>query len=273
MPALPRRRPPALHFSTIVTAFLLGLLTGCATAPPASDPEALTEFRQTNDPIEPTNRVFYKVNDALDTAILAPAARAYRFVLPAPVRTGIHNVLDNLGSPVRFANDVLQGKPLRAGDTAVRFVVNSTFGLAGLIDVGKRVNIPGHDTDFGLTLGHWGVPEGPFLYLPILGPSSPRDAAGFGVDIAMDPFTWVGRGTTAATVGTWSRTVAGALDTRSDLLDPIDQIKKTALDPYATFRSLYRQNRMGKLEKLSAPDPWQDHAWVPGSRPQALNPR
>ncbi len=269
MRAVFHRRSPPQVLALVVCALLSAALAGCATPPPASDPEALAEFRQTNDPLEPTNRVFYKVNDAIDTAVLAPAAKAYRYVLPSVVRTGIHNVLENIGAPVRLTNDILQGKPLRAGDTALRFVVNTTFGLGGLIDVGKRLNVPGHDTDFGLTLGRWGIAEGPFLYLPILGPSSPRDAVGFGTDIAIDPFTWIGRGTTAFTIGSWSRTGVSALDTRADFLDPVEQVKKTALDPYATFRSLYRQNRTGKLDTLRAEERPEDHVWVPGPRAAA----
>jgi phospholipid-binding lipoprotein MlaA len=245
-------------------ALLTFCLIGCATPPPASDPEALEDFRQTNDPLEPTNRVFYKINDALDTAVLQPVARAYRTVVPEPVRTGIHNFLDNLGGPVRLTNDTLQGKPRRAGDSAMRFLINSTVGAAGVFDVAKSVGYPNHDTDFALTLANWNVPEGPFLFLPVLGPSSPRDVAGFAVDIGIDPFTWIGQGT-AKTIASWSKTALAAIDTRSGLLDAVDSIKKTALDPYATFRSLYRQNRAGKLDQLRA----DNRATIPIWWPQA----
>ena len=236
---------------------------GCATAPPADDPEALAEFRQTNDPLEPANRVFYKVNDGLDTVLLKPAAQAYRYVLPGGVRTGIHNVLSNMSSPVRLTNDALQGKPRLAGDTTMRFLINTTAGVLGVFDVAKNLGYPDHDTDFGLTLANWGVPEGPFLFLPVLGPSSPRELAGFGADMAIDPFTWIGRGTTAATIGNWSRTGVTALDERERFLDPVEQVKKTALDPYATFRSLYRQNRTGKLEKMQADNRATIPIWWP----------
>jgi phospholipid-binding lipoprotein MlaA len=168
------------------------------------------------------------------------------------VRTGIHNVLDNLGAPVRFTNDTLQGKPRRAGDTWMRFLINSTAGVGGIFDVADSAGYPGHDTDFALTLANWDVPEGPFLFLPVLGPSSPRDASGFIVDQAIDPFRWIGQGTNPQIIGSWTRTVVGAVDTRESLLDTIDNIKKTALDPYGTFRSLYRQNRASKLTTLRA---------------------
>src|SRR5450631_4229270 len=206
-----RQGMPSRFMVLAAGAVLAGSLAGCATPPPASDPDAVADFQQTNDPLEPTNRVFYKINDGLDTAIIKPAAQAYRAVLPEPVRTGIHNFLDNIGSPVRLTNDTLQGKPRRAGDTTMRFLINSTAGVAGIFDVAKDLGYPNHDTDFALTLANWNVPEGPFLYLPVLGPSSPRDATGFGVDIAIDPFTWIGHGKTAYTIASWSRTAMGAL--------------------------------------------------------------
>ena len=258
------RRSPRFRSTILPAAVLLALgLAGCATPPPASDPEALADFQQTNAPLEPTNRVFYAVNKGLDTVLLKPAAQAYRYVVPMRVRLGVHNVLDNVGAPVRLTNDMLQGKPRRAGDTMVRFLVNSTLGVAGMLDVANDLGYPNHDTDFALTLQNWDVPEGPFLFLPILGPSSPRDLAGFGADIALDPFTWVGRGTIGFTVESWTRTVFGALDGRERALDPIAQIEKTALDPYATFRSLYRQNRAGKLDTLRADTQATVPAWWP----------
>jgi phospholipid-binding lipoprotein MlaA len=226
-------------------------LGGCATRPPADDPDAVADYVQTNDPLEPTNRVFYAVNNGLDTVILRPAAQAYRYVVPGRVREGLHNVLANIGSPVQLANDMLEGKPRRAGDTSMRFVINTTAGLLGIFDVAKGWGYPAHDADFGMTMASWGVPEGPFLFLPVLGPTDPRDAAGFGVDIALDPFTWVGGPhNTGLTVFNWTRYGLNAVDSRERVLDPVDQIKKTALDPYATFRSLYRQHRHAQIETM-----------------------
>jgi phospholipid-binding lipoprotein MlaA len=262
MRAVFRHFPSTGTLVLVGCAYLIFCLLGCATPPPASDPDALADYRETNDPLEPTNRVFYKINDALDTAVMAPVARAYRFVTPEPVRNGVHNFLDNLGGPVRLTNDTLQGNPRRAGDTAMRFLINSTIGLAGTFDVAKSLGYPNHDSDFGLTLANWNVPEGPFLFLPILGPSNPRDVAGFGVDIGIDPFTWIGHGT-AKTIASWSKTALSAVDTRASLLDTVENIKKTALDPYATFRSLYRQNRTGKLNELRADDRATIPIWWP----------
>jgi phospholipid-binding lipoprotein MlaA len=234
---------------------LLAVVAGCATPPPADDPDAVADFKQTDDPLEPTNRVFYAINNGLDTVILRPAAIAYRYVVPGPVRDGVHNVLANLGTPIQLTNDMLEGKPRRAGDTAMRFVINSTVGVLGFFDIAKKWGYPDHDADFGMTLANWGVPEGPFLFLPVLGPTDPRDATGFGVDIALDPFTWIGGPhDTGLTIFKWSRYALNAVDARERVLDAIDQIKKTALDPYATFRSLYRQHRKSQIETLQNDD-------------------
>ena len=252
-----------------VTILALG---GCAHKPPASDPDALAEYNETNDPLEPTNRVFYAINNGLDTVILKPVAQAYRYVVPQPVRTGIHNVLVNLGTPVTLGNDILQAKPRRAGDTLMRFLINTTVGVVGVFDVADKWGYPAHDADFGITMALWGMPSGPFLFLPILGPSSPRDATGFAADILIDPFTWVGRGIPADTIATWSKTAISAVDERSGVLDAVESVKKTALDPYATFRSLYRQNRAGNLEKLQADTRATIPIWWPDATTAAPSP-
>lgn len=247
---------------SIATVLLLGPLLGCASRPPASDAEALQEYNQTNDPLEPTNRFFYGVNNALDAVILKPAAEAYRYAVPAPVRNGVHNALANLTSPVLLANDMLQGKPRRAGDTLMRFVINTTIGAVGIFDVASDFGYPAHDNTFGTTLALWGVPDGPFLFLPVLGPSDPRDAAGYGVDIALDPLTYVGQGAVVVDLK-YTRYGLSAVDERERVLDPVDQIKRSALDPYATFRSLYRQHRASEIEAARTGEPRTVPAWYP----------
>jgi phospholipid-binding lipoprotein MlaA len=238
------------------------LLAGCANRPPASDPDAVAEYQQNNDPIEPTNRVFYRINNGIDTVILRPAAVAYRAVVPGVVRRPIHNVLANMGSPVLLVNDMAQGKPRRAGDTFMRMLINTTAGVGGLFDVAADWGYPAHASDFGVTLGVWGLPDGPFLFLPVLGPSSPRDIVGYGVDTAMDPFLWPPNGSGFNTLRI-SRTVVGGLDAREQLIDPVDQIKRDALDPYATFRSLYRQQRTSEISASRNDDRRTVPAWFP----------
>ena len=249
-------------------------LAACATKPPASEPEALAEYEETNDPLEPTNRVFYAINNGIDTVILKPAAEAYRWALPEPVRTGIHNMLGNLSTPVVLANDMMQGKPRRAGDTTMRFLINSTAGVAGVFDFASDWGYPSHDTDFGITLALWGVPIGPFLFLPVIGPSGPRDAVGFGMNIVLDPFTWVGQGAVVTALN-WTRFAVSAMDARSRVLEAVDQIKKSALDPYATFRSLYRQNRESKIQETREDNRRTIPVWFPqtASPPATMSAR
>lgn len=270
MPAALRPSKDRLSAASMLLgmAACLGLLamSGCATPPPASDPAAVAEFKQTNDPLEPTNRVIYAVNDGVDTVLIRPIALAYRNVVPNPVRTGVHNFLTNLTSPVLLANDMMQGKPRRAGDTLVRFVVNTTAGVGGVFDVATGMGYPYHDSDFGMTLASWGVGEGPYLFLPLFGPSNPRDATGIAVDIVMDPLTWVGQGNTVRNLG-YARVGMSVLDARTAVLGDFDKLKRQALDPYATIRSVYRQYRRAKIRDEQNDNRATVPAWY--SQPQA----
>jgi phospholipid-binding lipoprotein MlaA len=249
----------------VITAALLCALGGCAAPPSPDDPDAVADFKETNDPLEPTNRVIYAFNNGLDTVIMRPAAKVYRFLVPPPVRGGIHNLLSNLGTPVQLSNDMLEGRPRRVGDTTMRFLINTTVGVLGIFDLAKEWGYPNHDADFGMTLALWGLPEGPFLFLPVFGPSDPRDAVGLGVDAVTDPFTWVGQGAAVRALD-WSRFGMNALDQRERHLDDIDSVKQTALDPYATFRSLYRQHRHAQIEDARNDKRATIPAWFPQSR-------
>ena len=242
----------ALNFASFAVVGLA--LAACATPPPASDPDAVAEFRETNDPLEPTNRVFYKVNDALDMYAIRPVAVAYVWAVPRPARNGVHNVLNNLGSTTVLVNDIAEGNPKRAAITLWRFTVNSLLGVGGLFDIAKSLGLAGHDADFNTTLGVWGIPSGPFLFLPVLGPSSPRAVVGFGGDMAADPFTWTPNGQGLATLG-YAKFGLGVLDTRASLLTDLDRIKASALDPYATLRSLYRQNAQSGIDAARGDTP------------------
>jgi phospholipid-binding lipoprotein MlaA len=251
MPKTPRAAGVRAAFSRLAAATALTVAlaaTGCATRPPADDPEAVAEFRETNDPAEPLNRALYDVHDGIDRYVLEPVARGYRAVVPQPVRTGVRNVLGNLRTPVILANDMLQGEPRRAGDTLGRFVVNSTLGVGGLFDVANDwFGVRGHTEDFGQTFARWGVGEGPYIFIPILGPSNPRDLTGFGVGVAADPFFWFGQGI-AVDALLYARTGATVVDTREGLIEPIDDLRRASIDPYATLRSVYRQRRQYEIE-------------------------
>jgi len=226
----------ALAFAALLVA------SGCATRPNPGDAEAVAEFRVTNDPLEPLNRGLFFVNDGIDTLLLRPAAEAYRIFLPPEVRTAIRNILGNLRTPVILVNDLLQGETQRAATTMGRFIVNTTLGVGGIFDAARNWGLLGHTEDFGQTLAVWGLPEGPYLFVPVLGPSSPRDLAGFGVGVATDPFTWIGGGD-ALQAFTISRTGVTVLDAREGLIEPLDAMRASSLDPYATLRSAYRQRR------------------------------
>ncbi len=240
-----RRLTRRLDLPRLLAACLAASLAACAGSQPAASGDASADTA--NDPLESTNRVFYRVDDTLDTYALAPVARAYVYVVPTPVRGGIHNVLANLSSPVLLVDDVSQAKSRRAGDTLMRFLINSSVGVLGIFDVADGWGYKPHTTDFGITLALWGAPEGPFLFLPVLGPSSPREAAGYAIDTAVDPFNYVPHGYGLLTLN-WARYGVGIVDSRSRTLDDVATIKRTALDPYATFRSLYRQHRAAVIE-------------------------
>jgi phospholipid-binding lipoprotein MlaA len=237
----------------------LALVAGCATPPPADDKEAVAEWEQVNDPLEPMNRAVFDFNLAADRYAIKPAAQAYRAVVPKFGRDRVHNILTNLNSPLTFANDVLQGETDRAVQTFFRAMLNSTFGLAGFIDVATQAGIPPHEEDFGQTLAVWGVGEGPFLMLPIFGPSNPRDTTGLVAEMFADPFDLA-----MANMGreyiSYTRMGMTGLDKREGLLDTLDEIERTSLDYYASLRSLYRQHRASEIkngrgggEKIPAP--------------------
>lgn len=217
-------------------------LAACASQPAAEDPaDAVAEA---NDPLEPINRGVFAFNRTLDGLILKPAAIVYRGVLPEDARTGVRNVLVNWTSPVVFLNDVLQGDMDRATVTMGRFFLNTGFGFLGLLDVATAWGAePGHDEDFGQTLGTWGVGEGPYLMLPIFGPSNPRDAVGLVVDHFTDPLTYV----ILSGDESLARGGVTAVDTRSRFLDQLDELEASSIDYYAALRSLYRQRRDAEI--------------------------
>ena len=230
----------ALLDLTVVSALMLG---GCAASNTEQQQVANYE-EEFNDPLENVNRKIFDFNQFVDRNAIVPVAKAYRAALPDPVRDSFRDFLNNLREPLVFVNDTLQGQFKHAGETMGRFVINSTIGMGGVVDVAGRWGVPYHEEDLGLTLGTWGVPEGPYLVVPILGPSTPRDlgaqvAEGFG-----DPWNRLVTGSPWTLY--WIPFVRGGLsgiDTRSRYIETLADIERTSLDYYATISSLYRQRR------------------------------
>jgi phospholipid-binding lipoprotein MlaA len=208
----------------------------------------LAEYEEVNDPLEPMNREIFDLNMALDRAIMKPVAVFYQDNLPQGVRTSVHNFLNNMRSPVIFANDLLQGHPHQAADTLGRFMINSTWGVLGLFDVVADTNGPKyHPNDFAQTFAAWGLPDGPFLMLPLYGPSSPRDVAGKTAAWFADPGDYLYGMAPAAFSD--SRTGVDMVDSRARMIDPLDDVERNSIDFYAAVRSLYRQQRAADLAK------------------------
>jgi phospholipid-binding lipoprotein MlaA len=208
---------------------LLCLQTGCATLPGPATP---------GDPLERMNRATYRFNDAIDRAVLKPVAKGYRKGVPRVIRTGISNVLGHLVFPATIVNDLLQLKLKAAAADIGRFVLNSTLGLGGLLDPATDAGIPRNDEDFGQTLGRWGVPPGPYLVLPLLGPSTLRDTAALPVDWAGDP---VYEHTPVRERN--GLTVTRTVGRRADLLAASRTLEEAALDRYVFLRESSLQRR------------------------------
>lgn len=191
------------------------------------------------DPLEGFNRGVYKFNDVADKAVFKPVAGAYKAVTPSPVRTGVNNFFSNLNTFVTTVNQVLQLKFGKAAESAGRFVINSTVGVFGFIDVASIDAVKKHDEDFGQTMAYWGVGDGAYLVLPFLGPSTTRDTSGLVVDsLAFNPIAYV--------QNPRSRNVllgVKFVDKRAELLPGSDLLDEAALDPYAFMRDAYFQRR------------------------------
>ncbi len=237
----------SLVFRLVALTLAAMAIHGCAS-PSDDSPDAKAEFERNNDPFEIPNRFVFAFNRAVDTVVLRPAAVFYRDLVPEPVQNGTHNVLQNLGEPVTAFNEFFQGKPERAGTTLARFVINSTIGVLGIFDVAKSMGLSPTDEDFGQTLGVWGKSEegGPYLVLPLIGPSNPRDAVGLVVDYFVDPFNIAIRHYDVAYLG-YIRAGTTAVDYRSRTIQVLDDLEQNSLDYYAAVRSAYRQRRAAEI--------------------------
>lgn len=212
-------------------------LSGCTTTAYVDE----TAKKEANDPIEGVNRSFFAVNEQLDNVAIEPVARGYRKAVDPGFRIAIHNFFRNLGEPVTFVNDVLQGNLGRASKTFGRATINSTIGFLGVADAAGAMGIPYHHEDFGQTLAVWGIPEGPYLFFPLIGPKPPRDLIGGIVDVFANPFFWANEPIIDGVM--MSKPVVQGIDIRERNLENLDRLEETSVDFYASIRSLYRQRR------------------------------
>lgn len=230
------KKSAPIHLGALLLASLL--LGGCATN------------GDRRDPLEPLNRGIYQFNESVDKAVIKPVAQGYKEVLPQPVRTGVANFFSNLDDVLVLLNDLLQFKLERAAGDFSRIVWNTTAGIAGLFDVATEFGLEKHNEDFGQTLGYWGLGDGPYLVLPILGPSSLRDGLGRVVDWQFDPLT--------NHHDVADRNVAAVVkieDTRARLLETDKVLDEAALDPYVFVRDGYLQRRRGLVYDGNPPRP------------------
>jgi phospholipid-binding lipoprotein MlaA len=220
--------------TALLTACLAAALGGCASLPKDSQ-------RSARDPWERMNRATYKFNDALDRGIVKPVAKGYVKVTPQPVRTGVTNFFDNLETPISMVNDLLQWQIHDFFNDTARLVLNTTLGIGGVLDPATRAGLDKNDRDFGQTLGKWGLKSGPYVVLPVLGPSDVRDAAGRLADNYSNPRAYISDPWVQ-----WGLWAARGIDTRSRLLFT-DQIVQNSYDPYAFVRNAYLQHRDFKV--------------------------
>jgi len=204
--------------------------------------------------LETLNRFIFEFNEFLQDILLRPITTFYNDTFPPTLREGVSNFLDNLRSPIIFANDVLQGEFDRALQTFGRTLVNSTIGIFGFADVAGELGVEHHNEDFGQTLAVWGMGEGFYLVLPIFGPSNPRDAIGkLGVDSYLDPLGLWLENTNRDDI-TWTLTAMRGIDQYARIVEELNQVKKTSVDYYAAVRSLYRQKRKTEINNGSTLD-------------------
>lgn len=225
-------------------------LSACAALP--SDPAARAEVELINDPLEPLNREIYGFNTEVRRA-LEPLRKATTPGEPlAPIWIGIRNVLVNLRQPLVFVNDLAQGRECAAGASLRRFMVNSTLGVGGIFDVAASYGIDAHDNDFGRTLAVFGIPDGPYLMLPILGPADLRATAGIAAEYFADPVD-IGLRRVGASAAGWSIAALDVTERQFEAAPDLEKLERTSLDGYAALRSAYRQYLVEELKDDNCP--------------------
>jgi len=232
------------------------LLAGCAATPPVAT--------GINDPNEDRNRRVHAFNKSVDRDVLRPVSRAYGEAVPRPVRASVSNFADNLSTPGYIVNDILQGNVHDAGSNFMRFVVNSTFGLAGLLDVATDMGIPERSADFGETMHVWGIAEGNYVEAPFFGPTTERDQVGSIVDLFTNPLSYV-----VPSPESYAMTTARGLafvGTRYEFGDLVDSILYESADSYAQSRLLYLERRRFELQGSA---PVSEEVYDPNADPFA----
>jgi len=202
----------------------------------------------TGDPLEPVNRKIFRGNQWLDRAILDPVARLYGWAIPDPAKRSVRGVFENLNQPAIAVNDLLQRKPRLAGSAGARFLVNTTVGLLGIWDPASRIGFEAHEADFGQTLGKAGVGAGPYLVLPVFGPSTSRDLVGSVVDLAMRPDTWLLPFNALLVIGS-----TNGITVKEENLASVEALEESSIDFYSTLRSAYLQSRAAMVEATDSP--------------------
>lgn len=239
-------RSKKIFYSFLLTSFL----SGCASH---IDNAEIDSPDEVNDPLEPLNRCVHYLNMGLDFAIVKPLAYVYRWTTPEALRSGITNFYTNLGAPINFANHLLQGRPEDAGNTIIRFVTNSTQGILGFFDPATEFGFPLKETGFNDTLNVWGINTGPYLVLPLFGPSSFRGSVGLVGDYYLQPYNhyfmnsshnddWI----------SWTLTGVDVVRQREALIETIDDLVANSLDTYVTFRSIYFQKQAYRVTELNS---------------------
>ncbi len=239
-----------LKISLLVVVALASMgLAGCSTSNKGE--AVVVGGEQISDPFEGTNRTILSINEDIDKAVLEPVARGYRYVAPKPVRSSVRNFLRNLKSPVIMGNELLQGDFTGLANATGRLIINTLLGVGGLFDVADMGGIPYQPEDFGQTLATWGVGNGPYFVVPLLGPSTLRDGTGLLVDSFLDPvriymfnndLEWLH----------YTRVGVGIIDQREELLDVIDDLRRNSFDYYAALRSAYYQRRQALVNDMGA---------------------
>ncbi|MDO9487524.1 MAG: VacJ family lipoprotein [Sphingomonadaceae bacterium] len=254
----------ATRVAVLLAATFLG---ACATTPGH-------QLAAERDPYEKTNRGIYNFNRGLDKAVVTPATKAYRAVTPKAAQRGIGNVFNNVDEPYSFVNAVLQGKVKQAFRTAARFLINTTLGVGGLADHATDMGLPEEPEDLGQTLAVWGMKSGPYIMLPLFGPSTVRDAIGFGVERVADPYRLAINEANLKTIETVGLTGLELADTRSFVMDTADPLLEGSADEYATVKSAFLQYRWNLIHDGAAPDEYDEStpAAAPGAATEPTDP-